>query len=166
MMTIQIGGLSEGIHEYHFRADAAEMGLEKQFAGDVVVSAVLEKNGSQLFLKAAIQTTGTFSCDRCLVEFTSPMNPTYHMYYVTHREDADRFDPAEVAVLGTADHSITLDDDVRQVIMLSVPLKLLCRTDCAGLCPECGRNRNEGACSCDTTVTDNRWEALRRLLDN
>jgi uncharacterized protein len=53
---------------------------------------------------------------------------------------------------------------VRDACILDLPLAPLCRADCAGLCPECGVNRNLEQCSCDAP-TDPRWDALRALSD-
>jgi uncharacterized protein len=58
---------------------------------------------------------------------------------------------------------ISLDEDARQYIQLAVPSKLLCRDDCSGLCPRCGKNWNTGPCSCDQQDTDSRWDALKKL---
>lgn len=46
-------------------------------------------------------------------------------------------------------------------LQLNVPMRALCRDDCAGLCPVCGEDRNLKACSCETAVTDPRWDALK-----
>ena len=43
-----------------------------------------------------------------------------------------------------------LDDVIDQALVMSAPRKVLCKPDCKGLCPVCGKNLNEGACSCDT----------------
>jgi uncharacterized protein len=48
---------------------------------------------------------------------------------------------------------------------LSIPLKVLCKDDCKGLCPRCGINLNDTSCSCDTTDTDPRWAPLSKLKD-
>jgi uncharacterized protein len=53
---------------------------------------------------------------------------------------------------------------VRDACILDLPLAPLCRADCAGLCPECGVNRNLEQCSCDAPI-DSRWAALRALSD-
>ena len=47
--------------------------------------------------------------------------------------------------------------------LLELPDDVLCRDDCAGICPVCGIDRNTGACDCDTTVRDDRWAALDGL---
>ena len=60
---------------------------------------------------------------------------------------------------------IDLGEDVRQTLILAVPLKLLCRPECKGLCPQCGTNLNNETCSCTTVEADPRWDALRALKE-
>jgi len=166
VMIIQVGGLSEGVYEYRFQVQSEELGLGERFAKDVLVEATLEKTGSQLFLQASIHAWGVFDCDRCVTPFETALNPSYRMYYVTTDEEYAQFDPAEVQALTPGMSTIDISDDVRQMIMLSVPLKLLCRNECAGLCQQCGKNLNEGSCECTTALNDSRWDPLRRLQSN
>jgi uncharacterized protein len=53
---------------------------------------------------------------------------------------------------------------VRQYALLAIPMKPLCREGCAGLCPTCGRNLNQGPCDCPPQVLDPRLSGLRKLL--
>jgi uncharacterized protein len=165
-MKIQVGGLSEGVHEYHFVTTGAEIGLGSEFSGNVTVDVSLEKTGTQIFLESRIGTTGHFVCDRCVTDFTIAVTPSYRMYYVWDGANTDRFDRAEVQVISPGLNMIDITEDVRQVVLLAVPLKLLCKDECKGLCPHCGKNRNIEACNCSDDVKDSRWEALRTLQKN
>ena len=162
-MKIQVGGLSEGVYQYRFEAKASDLALGENFPGDLAVDATLEKTGSQLYLKAEIRTTATFSCDRCVRPFARTLSPSYRMYYFWNDAAAGQFDPSEVQVLPVGATVVDISEDVRQTILLAVPYKLLCRDDCKGLCPQCGQNLNEGTCHCATTIPDGRWEKLRAL---
>jgi uncharacterized protein len=44
-----------------------------------------------------------------------------------------------------------------------LPLKITCREDCKGLCPHCGKNLNQEACSCNVPREDPRWAALKEV---
>ncbi len=55
---------------------------------------------------------------------------------------------------------LDLEPMVRELLLLELPLAPLCREDCAGLCPTCGADRNEGACGCAQRPVDPRWQAL------
>jgi uncharacterized protein len=160
-MKIQVGGLSEGAHEYRFRADAGDIALGEGFSGEVTVEAALQKTGHQLMLKTRISAQGSFICDRCTAPFTLRLTPEYRMVYVSNETDAESLDPSEVQVIPIGLSIIDLTDDVRQTVLLSVPLKLLCRQDCKGLCPDCGIDLNTGTCDCTSESADSRWEDLR-----
>ena len=61
----------------------------------------------------------------------------------------ERFgDDADEDFYPITDDTIDLGPLVRDAIVLELPMAPLCRDDCAGLCPQCGANRNEGDCSC------------------
>jgi uncharacterized protein len=165
-MKISLGGLPEGRSEYQLHSTGAELSLREDFTGEVRVDVILEKRGHQILLSAAISTTGTFECDRCLEDFELRVNPSYRMYYVMDRGDAAGMDPTEVQVIPAGLPVIDITDDVRQVIELSVPLKLLCRADCRGLCPSCGKNLNVSPCPCQDEIPDGRWDTLKSLKNN
>jgi uncharacterized protein len=59
--------------------------------------------------------------------------------------------------------SLLLEDVLREQVLLSLPVRTLCKEDCKGLCPHCGGNRNSQACSCEEGQNDPRWEALGDL---
>ena len=163
MFKIQIGSLSEGVHEYEFSERAGEVGLTESFRGDVRVSVMLEKTGRQMVLKAVVKADAEFVCDRCAVPFSLPVNSSYRMCYVTEAEQFKGVDPAEMQVIDSGAGTLDITEDVRQTVMLAVPLKLLCSENCKGLCPYCGTNLNTGTCSCTGDGGDTRWEALRSL---
>lgn len=162
-MKIQVGGLSEGTHEFRFKAEKGDLGLGPPLDSAVTVETTLEKTGSQIFLRASLQTEGTFTCDRCLSAFTRPVTAAYRMFYLFEAADPTRLDPAEVQLISPALNVIDVTDDVCQTLLLSIPLKLLCRDACRGLCPTCGRNRNLEDCNCREELTDPRWEGLKKL---
>jgi uncharacterized protein len=162
-MKIQIAGLSEGIHNFRFREPVAEVGLGEEFHGDVEVDVMLEKSGKQLYVKAGVQTRGEFSCDRCTAPFPLPLNADFQMYYVWDPRGAELLDHAEAQVIPPGLPVIDLADDIRQTVLLSVPLKLLCKADCKGLCPRCGADLNTETCTCPPETMDARWETLRGL---
>lgn len=82
-------------------------------------------------LKADMRIT----CSRCLEE--AP---------VTYRRQLKLSYPVD-----PLEPEINMDKDIREYIMLEYPIKTLCKSDCKGLCPRCGKNLNEGGCSCAIT---------------
>jgi uncharacterized protein len=109
-------------------------------------------------------------CSRCLAEFTAPVSaPIEEMFLQTHdvtsglpmrREDEDDADALTI----DRNHIVNLAEPIRQTLLVSLPLQPLCRESCAGLCPQCGQNWNEGPCDCPTETLDPRLAALADLL--
>jgi len=62
-------------------------------------------------------------------------------------------------------HILDLTEVLRQNVLLAVPLHVLCRQECRGLCPTCGKNLNEGPCHCEPEP-DPRWAVLAGLLQH
>lgn len=118
-----------------------------------------------------ILVTGDFQltiiemCSRCLEVFEHPMS--YHI----EEEFLPVIDIVSGAPLARGEDTFTIDEKhildlteaVRQYAAMSLPMKPLCRPDCAGLCPTCGHNLNLGPCSCPPPVSDGRWAALGQL---
>jgi uncharacterized protein len=165
-MKIQLSGISEGIHEYKFNVAAGELTLGDQFHSDLGVEVILDKTPTQVLLTSHIHAVGIFMCDRCVARFEMELSPSYTMLYVFEGVELDRLDPAEFQIISATENTLDITEDVRQTILLSVPLKLLCNERCKGLCPNCGRNLNEGSCSCKEDDVDERWEQLRQLRAN
>lgn len=62
------------------------------------------------------------------------------------------------------DRALLLDDIVEELLFLELPSRDLCSEDCLGLCPKCGKDLNEGKCSCVTKEIDPRLAALSKFL--
>ena len=63
------------------------------------------------------------------------------------------------------DHHIDLKPVLREAVVVSTPMRVLCRVDCAGLCPTCGQDLKEGPCDCPTDDIDPRMAVLGALLE-
>lgn len=171
-MNINISNLSEGIHEYSFEEEPSGIELDERFSKPVVVKVELEKRSRQLFLTGHVKTSGKFVCDRCLDGFNKDISIDYRMAYVYEIKGSDGVGKAEtpeagdeVTVIHESTNEIDIGEDVREYILLSVPMKLLCKDDCAGLCPKCGANLNLGACSCQKDDVDPRWDKLKQIMN-
>jgi len=60
---------------------------------------------------------------------------------------------------------LELADVLREQILLALPMQRVCSDACKGMCPVCGKNRNETACDCKMQSADDRWEAALRNLE-
>ena len=165
-VKIRISGLSNGLHEYHFSAEPTVIGLENNFQQPVEIDAQLDKATHQIYLKADVQTSGNFQCDRCLDDFAQELSASYRVFYMYNNNEGAKFPPEEIQFVTSDTIDIDLTDDVCQMVLLSVPLKLLCTEECKGLCPHCGSNWNHNLCDCKEEIGDPRLQGLQDLLHN
>lgn len=121
-----------------------------------------------ILAKCTLSTEVELTCSRCLSMFRHPLNLNFEEEY---SPTVDVFSgaplplPEETGAFTIDEHHILdLTEAVRQYTVLAIPMKPLCRKDCAGLCPSCGRNLNQGSCDCPTEGIDPRWSELKKLL--
>lgn len=101
-------------------------------------------------------------CRRCLSSVTAGVDEeTDFLVVPTGDETAD--DP-DVLTYDAGLGKLDLRPAVREAWLLAVPAFVLCRDDCRGLCPRCGKDLNAGACEC-SPATDARWNALQNARD-
>lgn len=163
-LIMNISKLSEGIHNYHLNTKSINLELDERFNDNVDLNVVLDKTASQILLKTEIDTNGNFECDRCLTTFSQHIHTSYTLMYLYQTQEFDIEN--EIQIINKDTVYIDLAEDVRQYILLAIPIKLLCKEDCKGLCPICGKNLNEGRCDCIIDAIDPRWEALSKLIRN
>jgi uncharacterized protein len=162
-MKIQVLGLSEGLHDYTFDILSADLGLSEEFSGNTNVRVSLDKTPREILLSAELSATVNFECDRCTAPFQTMLQPKYRMVYVWEGEHTSLLDPSEMQVISPGLSVIDISDDVRQTLLLAMPFKRVCREQCKGLCPHCGKNLNDGPCGRDEATDDSRWEKLKEL---
>lgn len=165
-MKISISNLSEGVHEFHFSTEPTHLGLGDNFTKEVFVDVTVDKTSREVLLKAEATAFGTFTCDRCVGEFDRQVTATCQIMYIYDEREKYRYTDEEVQVLDLGTPFIDITDDIQQYILLAIPLKLLCKENCNGLCPHCGTNRNHEMCSCAVEEVDPRWQALKKHFPN
>lgn len=154
----------------------ADPPTEFQAAG----AARLSGRSTRMVRKVLVQAKGAIplqgQCKRCLkpvtleeqVELTRTWVPSDQVHkgegHHHKGEEAEAtFDPQTVDEETYGGKQIDLSPAVREQILLSVPASPLCREDCKGLCPRCGKDLNDGDCGCDRTAMDPRWSALKGI---
>jgi uncharacterized protein len=120
-------------------------------------------------LKGKLETDLEVACARCLELVVLPVKRSFDLLYRPLGTDAGHEElsvtDAEAEIGYYEGEGLLLEDTLREQVLLSVPLKALCREDCKGLCPHCGRNLNEGECSCTEQMEDPRWAVLKEIRD-
>ena len=118
-------------------------------------------------LKGELEIDLEVACARCLEPVVLPVKRSFDLLYRPLGTDSGHEElsvtDAEAEIGYYQGEGLLLEDTLREQVLLSVPLKALCREDCKGLCPHCGRNLNEGECSCTEQLEDPRWAALKEI---
>ena len=127
----------------------------------VLASGIVRNTAGVLVMTGNITTTLHGVCDRCASDFEEAVELPIDVVLVTELSNEDIEDEW---VFPLEADSADLEDIVRTVFVLNMDSKLLCKPDCKGLCCRCGKNVNEGPCSCQKEL-DPRFAALRQLLD-
>lgn len=120
--------------------------------------------GGYMRLAATATVPYRGACARCLDPVSGVFAIPFERTVVTEgtlTEEQLEEDVDEYLVLN--DGMLDADDAVREALILSFPMRLLCREDCPGLCPVCGKPLREGACGCVTREVDPRWAPLAAL---
>lgn len=147
---------------FSFQKPAAELGDVDAFpwkSHDVAVEGTFWFDGNHLVVQGTVHTTGMYSCSRCLTPVSVDRNATLSEVYGTEAELPED-------ILPYNGEYIDLTETIREILILSEPMKVLCRPDCKGLCPQCGADLNQGPCSCPTDSIDLRMAVLGKLLKN
>jgi len=127
----------------------------------------LMRTNRSILVKGELETDVELTCGRCLSPFKCPLKINLEEeYYPTADVDtgaplAAPDEPGSFTI--DENHILDLTEAVRQYALLAIPMKPLCKENCAGLCPFCGQNLNRGPCGCPLKSADPRWAELSKL---
>ena len=130
--------------------------------GTANIKGGVSNHGGYLLLAAETCVAARGICSRCGEGFD------FSHSFGTERPVARKLvaDENDEYILTDEDGFIDLGSVFGDELLLELPTKLLCREDCKGLCPKCGKDLNKGSCNCPTKEIDPRLEVLKALLDN
>lgn len=121
----------------------------------VVLDVHLESVNEGVVVTGTVSAPWTGECRRCLRAIASTVSSKVLEVF----ED----EPVEGETSKLDIDRIDLEPLAREAVLLELPMAPLCQDDCAGLCPECGADRNAGDCGHTLEATDDRWAALKDL---
>lgn len=148
--------------QVNYKLDIADIDIDGvfPFRTPIDVTATAKNSASLVSLTIRACFSYSRSCDRCSTDFTREMDMLFE-----HKLAQTLVDDGNDDYIETPDFKLELDDIVISDILLSLPQKNLCKDDCKGLCQICGKNLNEGDCSCDKREIDPRLEMLKQFMD-
>jgi len=169
-MKINLVKLHDGLNQLIFQIKPEDLGFDEKpetlllFPNDTRADVEAQKFSDKYFIKVALNTMAHYTCDRCLDEFDQNLEAGFQLVYSKHSRDQD--DDDAYRFLSEEETEIDLSSDIRENILLVIPMKHLCKESCQGLCPHCGVNLNYETCNCRPETIDPRWEILRTLQKN
>lgn len=103
-------------------------------------------------------------CDRCLQAVNVPLELKFEqeIFAPDLNGQAESKDEQQGFMLG---YELDVEAFVNSEILINMPVKVLCKPDCKGICRQCGHNLNEGECGCDTFVPDPRMAAIKDIFN-
>ena len=149
MLRVDLRELRRGAAETSGRLgkqDPALAGLGLEFDGPVLVDGRLQEAGEGEYLwRGSVRATVLGECRRCLIPVRQEIDAAPDVLFSRDPEAAD--DPSVYPLAQSATH-VDVTEAVREELALAASPLVLCREDCAGLCPKCGADLNAGPCEC------------------
>ena len=155
-----------------------DLGAEIRQSGDLRSAGraqlVREHHGKHHLIKdirvaGDLKTQVELLCARCLEPIVRDVTKKFDLLYRPQGADAGKEEisvtAAEAEVGYYRGEGLLLEDVLREQLLLALPVKAICRDDCRGLCPHCGRNLNQEQCACTEPIEDPRWSALKDIRE-
>ena len=153
-----------------------DFGGEAEQVGDLAAEGraeVLHEHRGPKEIVPDIRLKGSFRglfevpCARCVEPVEIPLSAEFDLIFRPAEADSEALERSitapETEIGYYQKDSLLLEDVLREQVLLSLPVRTLCKPDCKGLCPRCGENRNHHPCTCEEGPSDPRWEALAGL---
>lgn len=135
---------------------------------DAILGSVrLEPSGRRIVVKGRVKAAFKADCSRCLEEFELPVAEEFLIVFTPSSEGA-RPEELEAEALNQEifdGEEIDIRPVIREYLLIGLPIKPLCSNDCSGLCPDCGKNLNDGPCGCSRKATHPGLAALKSIRD-
>ena len=180
-LRVNVAGLLKEVagaaRDYPISAPAGELtGLLREDSAAVIRalkpltgSVRLMRTQHSVFVRGQLQSRLEVECGRCLEPAELGIRFQVEAEYfpeVDIMTGAGLPKPEDdLAFTIDQNHELDLTEAVRQHLLLEIPMGIVCREDCRGLCPGCGANLNEGECGCAEEVPDERLSVLKQLLE-
>lgn len=148
----------------------APLGTDVEFVGNVTGQITLRNVGPEIAAWGHLRAVARLQCGRCLAphevpvefDFSESCALTQIDEPLSYTQAADEDEVAPIPILDG--ETVDLSELVRQLLVLNLPARSLCRPDCRGICAQCGADLNQGECGCGGEENDPRLAPLRELL--
>lgn len=157
------------VREHEVKATVPSLDQDVRLVSPVVGKVRLTRLNSGILAQGHFSTEVELTCDRCLGLFSLPVEFDLEEQFVpiidVNTGKWLQIEESDPALLIDDHHILDLEEVFRQAIYLGLPMHPVCRSDCRGLCAQCGHDLNEGPCGCVGDEVDPRWQTLWDLKE-
>ena len=161
--VLDLRRIAEGRSRWVETVPQSQLGLEWQgleFGPELRVQLDVGRSGNDLDLALSYSGDRHGECDRCLKPFEVAFQGSLRA--IGRKASADHELAGQDGVIFHDGVVLDLTVEIREAVLVDIPIQQLCKDDCRGLCPTCGIDLNTGQCDCSPDRIDPRWEALRK----
>jgi uncharacterized protein len=142
---------------------------ESEFHSPIKISLCVNRIYDMIKVEGKFETRVHLTCSRCLNEFETILSNRFETAYVqdayadnqkTVGEEIE-LSRDELHLIPFRGEELDLRSTIQEQVVLTLPMRMLCRKDCRGLCSRCGVDLNAGSCGCQKDIFTNKFEALK-----
>src|SRR5258705_1403435 len=159
-MELKLHEIDEGQSRLVLESAADSMGIDPRdvtLEGPLGIVLPLDRRGDAIGLRGTVHGIALPQCSRCLVDFSQILELEFEVFCAklpTARTMSPKaLDEEDGGVHFHDGHVLSIDSEIREAVLLGLPMRPLCRENCAGLCPRCGEDRKLAACRCVGAAT-------------
>lgn len=146
--------------DYKYDMSGVEVSGAFPLRNPVTAKGRVLNRASVVSLELIIRYTYSSVCDRCGEDCEREYNVSVDKLLAASIEGED-----SDTIIVVPDLKLDLDGLIYSEVILDLPTKFLCKEDCKGICPDCGKNLNDGECGCNHREIDPRLAKLAELLE-
>ncbi len=154
-MEIKLHELEEGQTRLELELPPDSVGMGPRDAvleGPLDVSLSLDRRGDEIWIRGTVHAVALQECSRCLVGFSQILELDFEVFCAklppVRTMSPKALDEEDGGVHFHDGRVLSIDNEIREAVLLGLPMRPLCKESCAGLCPRCGEDRNQGPCRC------------------
>lgn len=142
-----------------------EPGIDYEITGDTKAELTILPQKQGVFFKGAIKGRAVSPCSRCLEPGYTDIDLSFELF---EDFDENRDEQLGSGILKNEGGlwMVNCCQVIIEQLVLAIPDKILCRDECSGLCPGCGKNMNSSPCQCGSASGDPRMAVLQQLKIN
>jgi uncharacterized protein len=168
-MRIRVESILEGGKSIEGTVEPSSIPLDEpcyRLAEPLTFTGRATRSGEDVYVEGTLAGSVEAQCSRCLENFALPLDVSLDVMFVPEQESED----AEEDMFESETHrayysgeSIDLLEQLRDIILVNLPIKPICRSDCKGLCPQCGADLNREPCTCERSTGPSPFDKLKDL---